>query len=146
MERRPGAGEPPNVRIVAPAVEMRTRGECVVARRKRHPRVFAEIREDVDKRISHLSWRNELAPMPAISPKTAASQEELVHAQGDSNRETPDAGRQCSLVARFDDEVDVVPLDGKLHDAKMPGIALSCALNGEAKRRKDVLAAEWPKE
>jgi hypothetical protein len=103
--------------------------------------VLSEIGEDVDERGAHLAWRFEGAAMPAIGPETALSADEVVYVTGDANCETSDASGQGSLVARLDDEVHVVPLDRKLHDAKTFGISPRGAANGQAHRRKDVLAA-----
>src|SRR5262245_19416272 len=93
----------------APAVEPKGRRKRIDPWTKLFFRVFSKIREYVDERISHLSRRRELSSMPAVGPKSPAPHDELVDGACDANRDAAYAPRQSSLVARFDDHVQVVP-------------------------------------
>jgi hypothetical protein len=57
----------------------------------------------------------ELAVVPILSPQ------ELVDVAGDADRDAANAGRQCSLVARFDQHVNVVVLHREVNDAETRG-------------------------
>jgi hypothetical protein len=107
--------------------------------------MLSKVREHVHEGISNRSRRREVAPVPAISPKTTPPHHELVHRTGNANYEVANACGQGSLVARFDDEMNVIPLHGKVHHAKV-AIPPRCAANGEANRREHVLASQRPKE
>ena len=80
--------------------------------------------------------------VPAIGPERAAATEEIVDVAGNSDGNAAHAGGQGSLVARFDDQVDVIPLHGEVEDPKACRVALSRATQGEAERRKNVLTTQ----
>jgi hypothetical protein len=127
--------------VATPSVEVPRRRKHIDARRKANPRVLSKVREHVNERISHLPWRRERATMPAIGPEPAASSNESVHVEGDADGEAADAGGQRSLVARFDNQVQVIPLSRKVKDAKVQRIAFRGALDSKANGGKHVLAA-----
>ena len=79
--------------------------------------------------------------MPAIRPKPTAAQDERIHDARDANGDALHAARQSSLVARFDNQVHVVPLHGKVHDSETPWLAPSGAGQSKAHARKDMLTA-----
>ena len=95
--------------------------------------------------MSHLPRRGECTPVPAIRPKRTAAPHEAIDRKRDANRDTSHAFGQSSLIARFDDEVHVIPLHGKVKDAEAERSALGSAAEGQAHGRKDVLAAERAK-
>jgi hypothetical protein len=107
--------------------------------------MFSEVREHVDQRVSHLSRRRELPPEPAIGPERTFSPDELVHVTSNPNRDAPDSKRQSTLVARFDDEVNVVVLHGVVENPEALWGAPIGAPQSDAHRRQDVLAAKRAK-
>jgi hypothetical protein len=83
--------------------------------------------------------------VPTVRPKTTASTHELVHVTSDADHGAPHTLGQSSLIARFDDEMDVIPLHGKVKDPEAPFVALASATKGETHRRKHVLAPKRAK-
>ena len=83
--------------------------------------------------------------MPAIGPKSPATPNEVIHVASNTDHETSDAGRQGSLVARFDNQVHVIPLDGEMNYPKALGISPRGATNGKTHGRKHVLATQRAK-
>jgi hypothetical protein len=83
--------------------------------------------------------------MPAIRPERPTAPYEAIDGEGDANGDAAHAFGQGSFVARFDDQVDVIPLHGEMNDPEAPLVALGSATKGEAQRRKHVLAPERPK-
>jgi hypothetical protein len=145
MHGRPRARKRGARRVAAPAVEKGAGRERVNAEALARSGVFPKISEDVDEGVSNGTRRCKLATVPAIRPETAFSSHEVVHVAGDANDETAEAGRQSSLVARFDHEVHVIPLHGEMQDAEAFGISARGALDRKTNGRKDVLASERTK-
>jgi hypothetical protein len=108
--------------------------------------VFAKIREDVDERIADGARRRERTAVPAVGPKAPVAPNELVHVASDTDGDALDAGRQRSLVARFDDEVHVIPLHGKVKYTKCFGTATCGRADGDRHGGKHVLAAKRTEE
>jgi hypothetical protein len=145
MKRRTRAWKRGARGVTAPAVEAVSRRESVYALAQTLSRVFPKIREHVDESVSHLPRCRELAAVPAVGPETAAASQEIVHVAGDADDETPEAGRQSTLVARFDQEVHVVPLHGKVEDPETQWVAPSGASHCETHRGEHMLAPKRAK-
>jgi hypothetical protein len=128
--------------VATPSVEVARRRKRVDARLKATPRMLSKIREHVNERVSDLPWRRERATMPAIGPEPPTSPNESVHVKGDADGETTDTGGQGSRVARFYNQVQVVPLSRKVKDAKVQRVAFRGALNCKANGGKHVLTAQ----
>jgi hypothetical protein len=79
--------------------------------------------------------------MPAIGPKAPAPPNESVHVESNTDGEAADPGGQGLVVTRFDDEVHVVPLHGKMEDSEALRLAPGGAGEGEANGGKHMLAA-----
>jgi hypothetical protein len=107
--------------------------------------VFSKIREHVDEGVSHLPRRREKTTMPAVGPETTMAPQEIVHVAGDADYETAEAGRQSLAVARFGNQVDVVPLNGEMEDPEAQWVAPSGASHCQAERRENMLASKRPK-
>jgi hypothetical protein len=103
--------------------------------------VLSKIREHVNERVSHLPRRRERATMPAIGPKSPAAPNESVHVESNADGEAANTGGQSFMVARFDDEMHVIPLHGKVEDSEALWRAPSGASQSEANGREHVLAA-----
>src|SRR6478752_5724705 len=82
--------------------------------------------------------------MPAIRPQGTTPTQEIVHVARDANGHTAHAAREGASVARLHDQVHVVALHGKMHDAELPRIAVARATNSELNRREKVLAPQRP--
>lgn len=130
-----------NARRGAPAVEP-LGGRKRVDTGAPYVRMLAEVGEYVGERVADLARRSQGVPVPPIGPKCAVAREELVDVKRDANRQALHAPRERALVARFDDEVDMIALDGELQQAKPLDIATRCARQGESHRGKYMLAAQ----
>ena len=108
--------------------------------------MLSKIREDVDESIAYLTRRRERAAVPAIGPKPTATQDERIHDARDANGDALNAPGQSSLVARFDDEVHVIPLHGEVDDSETLWLTPSGASQRDADTRKNVLATQRAKE
>src|SRR5260221_9938565 len=80
--------------------------------------VLAKVQENVDEPVAHLAWRAESARMIAIAPHPSPAPANLVDATSETNREPGHSTRAGYAVVRFDDEVDVILLDGKMNHTK----------------------------
>jgi len=89
--------------------------------------VLTKIREHVEQRVPHLSRGLELVAVPAIGPERTAATEKAVHVKRNADGNAADSAGQGSLVARFDDEVNVVPLHRKMEDPEALRVALGGA-------------------
>ena len=78
--------------------------------------MLAEIAEDVGESVSHLARRRERSAEPSIGPERALAIQESVDVARDADGDAAEAGGQSSLVARFDDEVEVIALNGEVDD------------------------------
>ena len=108
--------------------------------------MLSEIREHVNEGVSHLARRRERAPVPPIGPKTSTAQDESVDGARDADGDALHASRQRSLVARFDDEMDVIPLQGEVDDSETRWVTPGGGPQREADTREDMLAAQRPKQ
>jgi hypothetical protein len=104
--------------------------------------VLPEISEHLNQGISHLARRGERAAVPALGKQRPAARQKVVHLASDTDHEPAHATRQSALVPRFDQQVDMVALDGEVNHTKPSRFTLSSAQNREAHRREDMLAAE----
>src|SRR5258706_15872997 len=99
-----------------PACEPPARAARVDALRP--AQVFAPILEDVDDGVAHLARRCERSRVVTVAESPSASPQGAIDRTSNTNAQPTRASGQCQLVARFDDEVDVVNLHRKMHDAK----------------------------
>jgi hypothetical protein len=107
--------------------------------------VLSKVREHVNQGVSHLPGRRELTTKPAVAPETSLSIQELVHVESNANRDATDASGQGSFVARFDDEVHVIVLDGVVNDSETRRLAPIGASQSDAHRGENMVAPEWAK-
>jgi hypothetical protein len=77
--------------------------------------------------------------MPPIGPNAATAPDESIDPERDTNGQAAHSFGQGSLVARLDDEVQMIPLYREMKDPEAPWIALGSASQGDTERRKDVL-------
>ena len=96
--------------------------------------VVAVICKYVGEGATRLCGRAEGTGMVAVSEDLAAALESAVEALGEANAETLQAAAQRVAVVGLDEEVDVIALDGEVHDAKAEAVA-SCG-DGDAKGRE----------
>jgi hypothetical protein len=141
MKRRPRPRQLSSASVSTEAVEHRRRRKRIDPRRQPRFRVFPEIPEHVDKRIANLPRRGERPPVPPIGPNAPPAPDERIDSESDANGDTPHSFGQSSLVARFDDEVDVIPLYGKVKDPEALWVALGSATQSDTERRENMLAA-----
>lgn len=107
--------------------------------------MLAEIGKDVDERMSYLARRTEDVSVPTIRPERTAPREEIVHVAGHADGDATKAARKRPPVARFDEEVEVVVLHGKMDETKVRRVAPGGAGQCEPHRRKQMLATEGGK-
>jgi hypothetical protein len=91
------------------------------------PEVF-EVTEHVDERVAHLTWRGQLAAVPALRPHLASATKRVVEALGERDREAAHARTEhvvrVGLPAdSLDDEMYVILLNGELHDLERGRVA-----------------------
>ncbi|HEY8072638.1 MAG TPA: hypothetical protein VIF62_00970 [Labilithrix sp.] len=86
---------------------------------RRDREMLARVGEHVDERIADLGRCRELAAMVAVAPKTAATAEARVRAAREADDGAAKSPRERVVVARFDDEMDVIGLNRKMDDLKV---------------------------
>jgi len=102
--------------IFSPPVEPRGRGTWI------EPgggcTVLLVIHEHVKKAVSNLARPGEFPRMIALFPHATAAAKGPIDGPRKSNREAAHSARKARFVVRLHDEVDVIALDGEVHDAK----------------------------
>src|SRR5690606_19467073 len=106
--------------------------------------VLSKVVEDVHDGVTDGARGGERAPMPAIRPKGTAPKDEPIHAARDANGEPAHARAERTLVECLHHEVHVIRLRRKVDDAKCVRSAPICRRDGEAHRRKHILAPQRP--
>ena len=74
--------------------------------------------------------------MIPIGPDPSATAERAVHGACDANRETPDAAAERAPVVGFDDQVQVIVLNGELNDPEV-------AVGGDGEGAADGAGMAW---
>ena len=133
--------KPAALREPSPTVEVHGRRKRVDSPSERRRCVLSKIREHVDGRAAHLAWRRERTTMPAVRPKTTAACDESIHGARNANGHALYAAGQSSRVARFDNEVHVIPLHGKVDDSKTLWLPPNGGTQGDTHARKNMLIA-----
>jgi hypothetical protein len=80
--------------------------------------------------------------MPTIRPQLAAAPQQIVDVARHPHGKPLHAARECALVPRFHDQVNVVVLNRKVHDAKTLGSRGRSAPNRQHQCREKMLAAQ----
>ena len=73
--------------------------------------MFVPVQEHVSERVADFARRGQGTAVVAVGPDAACALERGVERACGADHEAPDAGGQCRAIARFADEVDVIPLD-----------------------------------
>jgi hypothetical protein len=82
--------------------------------------VLSEVGEDVDESVTHCARTFQCAPVPATGKKAASPAQQLVHPASDANGQPSHSLDQPHVVARLHEQVQVIVLNRKLHEAKAP--------------------------
>jgi hypothetical protein len=109
--------------------------------------MLLRVHEDVDDRVPNGARRLQLARVEAVGPDAAAHPQEIVDAACEPNGEALHATCEGARVASFDDEVEVIALDGELDDmedvaelaraiGRADAVAYGAKERGLAERRK----------
>jgi hypothetical protein len=125
-----------------PTVEPNCRRARIDSGRKRSTGVLPRVREYIDDRVAHLTWRFQCAAVPAVGPESSPPRQEVVDVACDANGKPAHAARQCGPVARFHDEMKMIALNGKVDDAKPRRIVACCSRESQPDRRENELTAE----
>ena len=81
--------------------------------------MLASVAQDIHERVPDLAWRPEIMAMVAVAPDAPAADQEAIQGARGPNAETPHARRERPCVMGLDDQVEMVPLHRKVHDAKV---------------------------
>jgi hypothetical protein len=81
--------------------------------------VLSKIEEHVDKPIPDFAWRRERVGVVPVAPHGAAPSPDAIERAGQTAGEPVDAAAQAIAGVSFDDEMDVIRLNGEMHDAKV---------------------------
>ena len=84
--------------------------------------------------------------MPTIRPKTTAPQDESIHSARNTDGHALHAAGQSSFIARFDNEVHMIPLHGEVQDPETLWRAPTGARQSDTHAREDMLTTERAKE
>lgn len=98
-----------------PAVEEAGGGEEVERSRDA---VFDSVLEDVDESVADLARRSKVVTVVAIREDATTTSEDDVELAREPAGEAADAASESLTMRRFDDEMDVIALDGVVDDAK----------------------------
>src|SRR5258706_3525659 len=74
--------------------------------------------EDVDERVAHLAWRTKEPGMEAIRPDASVATKRAVDGLGDTDGESLKPARESYGRVRFDEQVQMVPLDAEVNDVE----------------------------
>ena len=80
--------------------------------------VLARVREDVDQRVAHHARRPQRTRVVTVAPDGAVATHRTVRGERAADRESAHAARELDGGVRLDDQVQVVGLDGEVHDAE----------------------------
>jgi hypothetical protein len=80
--------------------------------------MFPPVLQDVDERKTHFARGCERPRVIAVPPHRPPPAESAVHRTREPDREALNAPRERAAIVRFEDEMDVVRLDGELEDAE----------------------------
>ena len=138
-ERRRYSGLSANLR---PTVEPNCRRARIDSGRERSTCVFARVREYVDDRVAHLTRCFQCAAVPALGPESSLPRQEVVDVACNANRKPAHAARQRGSVARFDNEVKMIALNGKVDDAKPRAVVACRPRESQPDCRENELATE----
>jgi hypothetical protein len=120
----------------APTVEPSCGRKRIDPDPQRTRRVLPKIREHVNERVPHFPRRTKGAPVPPLRPQPSAAGQNVVDVTSDSNCDTAHPARKRALIRCFDDQVHVVALHGKMHDAKAFSRLPACPRKRKPHHRK----------
>ena len=133
----PRSGAPPT-----PSVEPHPGRERVDARAQAPRSVLTKIQQHVGEHGAHLPRRPKRPAMPPIRPQRPASRQQIVHVSRDADSDAADPARKGTFIRSFDDEVQVIALNGEVQDPKALRVAPRGAPQSKSHRRKNVLTSE----
>lgn len=81
--------------------------------------MLSKAHQDIHERMADRPRRGERARMVAAFPDVSTTSERAVHGAGEPDGESADAGRERAGVGGLGEKMDVVVLNGKLHDAEV---------------------------
>jgi len=81
--------------------------------------MLSKIEEDVDQAVADLPWRRQRAGVIPVAPHVSVPQPGAIERAGHATGEAVDAGAQAVGGVSLDDEMNVIGLNGEMHDAKV---------------------------
>jgi len=84
--------------------------------------MLSKVKEDVDEAVAHFSRRLQRARMIAIAPDRSAAAPGAVESAGGPARQAVEAAAQLIAAVSFNDQVNVIGLDGEVNDTKAAAI------------------------
>ena len=99
-----------------PAIEPRSRAARVD--RRRRAQMLAEIQQNVDESVPYLARRGEGACVVPITPNGAAALPSAIERTGGATVQRIQASAKSVAGISFNDEMDVIGLDGEMHDTE----------------------------
>jgi hypothetical protein len=100
-----------------PSIKPRTRAAWVYARRGAE--MLSKVEQDVDEAAAHLVGRSERASVIPIGPDGAAAPPRPIQRAGGAAVQAVEATAEIVAGVSLDDQVDVISLDGEVHDAEV---------------------------
>jgi hypothetical protein len=94
--------------------------------------VVASVLQDVDEGVPDFTRREECPRVVAVGEQRADAAPEPVEAARDADQQTLNASRERAAIARLDDQVEVVRLDGEVDQPEPEAVRAGgeCALEG----------------
>ena len=103
---------------LAPAVKPPSRRARVESRRPGV--VLLAIHEHVNQRVPHFARRGERSRVVPVAEHGAPAAESAVDRASDPDRDAAETAGQTFAAVRFDEEMDVIVLDGEVDNPEAP--------------------------
>ena len=97
--------------------------------------MLSKIEENVDEAVTHLSWGREGVCVVAIAPDAPTSPPRAIQRSCRTAVQAIQAAPQLVSGISFHDEVNMIGLDGEVHDAKAAAAREAKCLNQRCERR-----------
>jgi len=91
--------------------------------------MLSEVQQNIDKSVPYLARRGERTSMIAVAPYGTAALPSTVERPGRPAVQRIETSAKIVAGISFDDEMDVIGLDGEMHDAESVAIGEAERLN-----------------